>query len=216
MSSTWIEITSTRRLAAKERDIKAHFTNRFERADRAKVGPVPVTSVPRTLMDLGAVCPPIRVEIALDNAVARGLTSLPALDRYLNEVGGRGKRGAAVMRSVLAPRLEAGGTPTNGGETKLFVALRRARLPIPKMQYDVLDGSGRRVANVDFAYPERRLAIELESWTYHSGKRRMDRDLDRRNDLTGANWRVIWARNSDLERPDQLIQRIREDFEDHP
>jgi very-short-patch-repair endonuclease len=84
------------------------------------------------------------------------------------------------------------------------------------MQYDVLDEKGRRVANVDFAYPERRLAIELESWTYHSGKRRWERDLDRRNDLTEVNWRVIWARDSDLERPLGLVRRILKDFDENP
>ncbi len=202
-----IEITLVRRLQSTQPDVRLHHTNILRRADRAKAGPIPLTSVERTLIDLGAVCPATRVEIALDNAVARGLTSLRRVQQSVEELATSGRRGIAVMRGILQPRLEAGGTPTTGGETKLFRGLIEAGLPLPKMQYWVRD-AGRKVAQVDFAYPERRLAIEFESWTYHSGKRRWEYDLDRRNDLTEVNWRVIWARNKDLEHPADLVRRI--------
>jgi hypothetical protein len=212
---TWLEITALKKIEATQSDIKIHRTDLLDAPDRAKCGPIPVTSVERTLFDLGAVCPPLRVEMALDNAVTRGLTSLPALERNLDRLARKGRRGAAVMRAVLEPRLEAGATPTTGGETKLFSALTKAGLPLPKMQYDVLDAQGKRVANVDFAYPERRLAIEFESWTYHGGRWRFDRDLDRRNDLTRVDWRVIWARDKDLERPLGLVRKILDHFGDN-
>jgi very-short-patch-repair endonuclease len=84
-------------------------------------------------------------------------------------------------------------------------AFKRAGLPLPEMQYPVLQAH----AVLDFAYPEVLVAIETEGYRWHSGRARWDRDLARRNRLTELGWRVIhvtWQQLS--EQPESLIASI--------
>jgi very-short-patch-repair endonuclease len=81
-------------------------------------------------------------------------------------------------------------------EARLLRVIRRHRtLPEPVAQYEVRE-QGRFVARVDFAYPERKIAIEADGYRWHSDAARWRRDLSRRNELTRAGWLVLhftWA-----------------------
>ena len=44
---------------------------------------------------------------------------------------------------------------------------------------------------VDLCWPKRRLVVEVDSYRYHSGVSRLDRDAKRRNSLTSMGWRVF-------------------------
>jgi len=68
--------------------------------------------------------------------------------------------------------------------------LRAAGLPEPEAQYEI-HAAGRLVARVDFAYPELLLAIEVDGYRWHSARHHLDRDRDRRNDLTELRWRIL-------------------------
>jgi very-short-patch-repair endonuclease len=75
-------------------------------------------------------------------------------------------------------------------------------------QHEVREG-GRVLARVDFAYPDLRIAIEVDGYRWHSGRARWERDLGRRNDLTALGWRVVHVTSSDLaHRPDRIVRMI--------
>lgn len=59
-------------------------------ADRTLIKGIPVTSIHRTLIDLGDVADGQLVEDALDRALERGLTSTPWLRGEINRVGTNG------------------------------------------------------------------------------------------------------------------------------
>jgi very-short-patch-repair endonuclease len=81
-------------------------------------------------------------------------------------------------------------------------------LPIP--QYGIRE-RGRLLARVDFAYPDIRLAIEVDGYRWHSGRAGWEHDLERRNKLTAIGWRVIHVTSSDLEhRFDNIVRVIAE------
>jgi very-short-patch-repair endonuclease len=191
-----VEITSSRRIKAPP-GVVLHVVPALERSDVSKVDGIPATNVRRTLIDLGAVVGREAVEAALDDALRRRLTSLPRLTSRLAELGGRGRRGAGLLRKLLAERGPDLPPPESVLEARLMRLLRRARLPEPARQYEVLE-RGRVLARVDLAYPDLRLAIEADGYRYHSGRAAWQRDLTRRNVLTSRGWRVIHVTWADL------------------
>src|SRR5262249_36940667 len=70
-----------------------------------RVGGIPCTTVPRTLVDLGAVLPDDMVAKCLDRAHGRGLVSFSEVKTAMEAVARQGRRGVGVMRRVLEPRL---------------------------------------------------------------------------------------------------------------
>lgn len=196
-----VEVSTTRRM--RRAGITVHFSYVPE-CDRARVTAIPVTDVTRTLLDLGAVTEEEMVEVALDDALRRGLTSIPRLRWRLEELASKGRRGVGVLRGLLNARDLTKAPPESVLEARLIRMLRRARLPEPTKQYEVRQ-RGRLLARVDLAYPELRVAIEADGYRYHSGRVAWQRDLERRNELTSHGWRVIHVTWKDVVSDGQKI-----------
>jgi very-short-patch-repair endonuclease len=69
-------------------------------------------------------------------------------------------------------------------------------LPLPVRQHEIRV-NGRLLARVDLAYPEHRLAIELDSFRWHAGRRPFQSDRVRRNRIEPAGWHVFQATPED-------------------
>jgi hypothetical protein len=97
------------------------------------VGELPVTSVARTVVDLGRLLSFERALVPTDGALHRGLTSP---DELLEILGRRPRRprNAAARRVVTF----ADGRAESPGETRSRIAMRRAGLPAPVLQYAVI------------------------------------------------------------------------------
>jgi very-short-patch-repair endonuclease len=74
-------------------------------------------------------------------------------------------------------------------------------------QHRVRDDAGRVLARVDFAWPDRRVAVEYEG-RWHGEPQQVARDRARLNRLTAAGWRVVFVTAEDLREPDRLIARL--------
>jgi len=171
-------------------------------------GGVPVTTVTRTLVDLGAVMSFPRVESALDDALLRDLVSLRSLGDALERLGGSGRRGVATLRSLLLQRDPVCAPTESQLESSVLRLLRSAGLPLPRCQYVVELGSGRSV-RIDFAYPHIRLGIEADGRRWHSSAADTSRDRVRKNLLLGAGWRILhfgWAEVR--ERPELIVDTV--------
>ena len=92
-------------------------------------------------------------------------------------------------------------------ETRLRLLMRRARLPTPVAQYQVVDGA-RFVARVDFAWPELKVAVEYDG-LWHADVEQFPRDRRRLNRLREAGWTVVFVTAADLHDPHRLIASIR-------
>jgi very-short-patch-repair endonuclease len=163
---------------------------------------IPTTTPARTLIDLAAVAPADLVEEALDDALRRGLVTLPRLRWRLGEMGPR--RSVRTIRRLLDARAGGDRRPQSVLETRLMRLFKRAGLPIPACQHEIRD-RGRLIAVVDFAYPSRLLAIEADGYRWHSGRARWQRDLARRNELTRLGWHVIHVTAEDLHRRHEVV-----------
>ena len=185
-----------------------HRTTALDPVDVTVVDAIPVTTVTRTLIDLAAVITPDVLEEALDDALRRGLTSIPRLQWRLAELGGRGRAGARAIRAAIAARAGGDAIPASVFETRLFRVLSRSRLPLPVRQHRIRV-RGRVIAVPDFAYPDIRVAIEADGYGSHGGRARWAHDLARRNRVTAVGWRVIHVTWSDLrDRPDRVVATI--------
>ena len=75
-------------------------------------------------------------------------------------------------------------------ESEARLAMIDGGLPIPKLQYEIVDAN-RELRRIDFAWPERRIAVEYDGVDWHSDPDAMRRDRRRRAALEDVGWAVI-------------------------
>ncbi|MEX0873387.1 MAG: hypothetical protein WD646_13705 [Actinomycetota bacterium] len=184
-----VELIIPHRMGSRRPGIIVHRSRTLERSDITRLGQIPITNPMRTIIDLAGVATPLSLELALDDAYRRGLIRLDKLASRL-ELLGHGCRGAGLLRALLLERRDQ--PPTGSGlETKFFAALRSMGLPRPVRQHDVYDDDGRWIANVDFAYPKLKIAIEIDGLKWHIGRKKFESDHEKRIRLPGAGWYLL-------------------------
>jgi hypothetical protein len=114
----------------------------------------------------------------------------------------RCRGGAAARRTAML----ADGLAESPPETRLRLLLHRSGLPVPIAQYEVRVG-GRFIAKVDFAWPERRFALEYDG-VWHGDPDQFPKDRRRLNRLGGVDWRVHFATKEDMRRPRELLADV--------
>lgn len=184
-----IEITVSRGLRPKLSDVIVHQSTDLDAAHITRAGPLPITTPTRTLVDLGAVARPWLVRRALEQWLRERKVQGKAVTALLDEVGRKGRRGAGVLRDVIEHRVLLL-TPTDSpAEVELANALREYDVDEPA--YHHLVRIGPDVFELDFAYPEAKLAIEVDGYGPHSTPEAFEEDRRRRNLLEGEDWRVL-------------------------
>jgi len=189
-TSDLVEITCHRWRRAKIDGLVVHETLLLETDDMCVIEGIPTTSIEQTLLGLAAVVLPPTVEMAIDRALHRKLTTVAALEEFVQRKRGRGRNGIGVLRALVRGLDPLAGVPESAMETKLKQLLRRNGMPTPQFQYEIRH-NGRFVARVDAAYPEHRIAIEYDSYEHHTGRQAIVRDNDRRNALREIRWRTV-------------------------
>jgi hypothetical protein len=174
-----IDVTVPCQTGRKRKGIQTHQCI-FHPADVTTEDGIPVTTVARTLLDLADVLPQRGVERAVDQAERLRLFDLRAVDDVLSHANGR--RGAARLVAAIA----AEPAFTRSYLEELFLAIcRSAGVPHPESNYQTLG------VEIDFCWPERQLAAEVDSWTDHHTRRALTRDASKARVLTLAGWRVV-------------------------
>jgi hypothetical protein len=174
-----------------------HESKVLDARDVTVIDAIPVTTIERTLLDLGAVRHPLTVERAVETALRMELTTLPALRSTVRRLGRRGRNGAGVLRRILDERDPQRRLTESTMEMRMLQVLRANGLPLPVVQFEIWY-QGRFIARVDAAYPDLRIALEYESFEWHMGKAAHIRDNARRNAIVGAHWAPISVTWEDL------------------
>ena len=175
-----------------------HETNAVSQRDQTQIDRIPVTTIERTIFDLASVCSPFTVELAIDNALRRDLTTLDELGAMLRRVGKRGRKGTKLLRSLLAERDPLYAPTESERELMLLRLLREHGLPEPERQFSIHDDVGNFIARPDLVYRDLKIAMEYDSYQHHIGKRPQVRDNRRRNAMTGIGWAVLVATPEDV------------------
>jgi hypothetical protein len=158
------------------------------RLDVIEIEAIPVTNAVRTIVDLGAVCHPLKVGRALDECRRRGDIELADVDRRLRQLAKQGRNGICAIRGLIETR-QGKLLASTGFEDLLLGVVDDFDLPTPEVQYRVANGAF--VAYLDFAYPSARLAIEADSEEYHLDLAAFHHDRERQNRLVLLGWNVL-------------------------
>lgn len=177
-----------------------------EAVDRRMIGPIPVTSPARTLIDLAGVLDDEDLATAVEDALHRGLTTPQSIERRLTHLGGKGRPGTARLRALLGDR-GSDAAAASRLEVRIWRTLCAAGMR-PVRQHPVRVGT--RTYRIDCAFPQWRLAVEGVGDRFHRSVRQRDRDLRRLADLASVSWRVMpvtWAEITD--HPAVVVARVR-------
>ncbi len=155
--------------------------------ERTVVEGIPVTTVPRTVLDAAVAASPRQLERMLNETEVRGLTdalSVPdLLERYPR------RPGSAVLHGLVAERAGDSGVTRNDFE-ELFVSLLDAHgLPRPRFNADISVGG--RFFCVDCLWHSQRLIAELDGRAAHGTREAFEDDRERDRLLTVNGWRVL-------------------------
>ena len=195
-----VEITIPLERRVRIAGVRAHRSGTLHEHDLQTVDGIPTLSAARTIVDLSSRL----TEAALDRMVDDGLRrrvltigALHAVARRLPTIApGRSPK---AIQSILHSRIADFGPSDSELESRVLQAIVDAGLPRPRRQLRVV------LANVtyfiDLAYPEHRIAIEVDGYGFHGDRTTFDRDRRRQNDLVNSGYTVLrfTSRSTDAE-----------------
>ena len=161
--------------------IRLHYSRTLTEDDRAVVDSIPVTGVPRTLLDLAAVAP-ARLDRALEQAERLELFDLLAVLSLLDRCGRH--PGAGRLRRALAAYVPLPYTRSEL-ERRFLRLVDDAGLPAPAVNVVVAG------YEVDMLWPDRGLVVELDGFEHHRTRAAFERDRRRDEDLKLAGLEVV-------------------------
>lgn len=184
-----VDVTVPRR-ARGRRGITVHETRALHPDDCTVVDGIPVTSIPRTLLDLAELLPPTQLRRAYEVTERRRVLDVRAIDELLRRSNGR--RGSAALRALLLYDASPAAEARTELELRFLDLVREAGLPAPQVNV-LVEGF-----TVDAHWPSARLVVELQSYAYHSDRETFESDharfarLKRAGyDVLGLTWRQV-------------------------
>ena len=170
-----------------------------------------VTSVARTLTDLGCTASRDAAVMAADHALRHKMLTPAELSAAMARTSHR--RGGAPARRALR---FADGRSESPGESTTRVILDHVGLPAPHLQVSIFAPSGKFLGRTDFGYPELGVLLEFDGFVKYSKLLKEEaqvvdvvvREKDRENLLRAMGYlvvRIVWA---DLHNPAALADRI--------
>ncbi len=148
---------------------------------------IPVTTVPRTLLDLGAVLQPHELRRALEQAEALRLADPLSLIAVVERHGNR--RGVKAMRAALAEGPLRSSLTRSELERRFLALVDEAGLPRPRVN-EWMDIGGELI-QADCVWPSQRLIVELDGRAWHGTGEAFDRDRRRDRRCLAAGWNVM-------------------------
>lgn len=168
------------------RGVVCHRPRRLEPRDTTTRNRIPVTTVTRTVWDLATVLTPLRTRRAFEQAERLGLDRERL--RSLLEAS-PGRKGAAVIRGLLAEPILPLAATRSRLEEIVMEACRDHSLPVPASNVPLLG------YEVDCLWPDARFVVEADGGD-HLSRRQRDSDNERDAVLARAGYlvrRYSWA-----------------------
>jgi hypothetical protein len=206
IESSVLELTTTRRMRSAP-DVVVHQVEAIDPSDRVVIDGLRTTGLARTLVDLGAVVEPSKVERALDDARRRGV-SLKWVETTALRLQRRGRAGPPTVLQLLD------GIDTNQQvrgswfEAVVERLLDDPRIPPLVRQYVIRDENGLFVARADLAVPSLRHAIEAHSRRFHFGRVAECRDQDRDLRLSEIGWDTTYLGHQSTRHPREVVELV--------
>lgn len=186
---------------------RVHRSQLIELPDLRTVDGIVVTAPARTVLDLAGVVRGERLESAFESFRRRGLLTTVELAQRFETLGGRGRPGSRAVRALIHAHL---GEPALESRLEVRAArlLRESGLPAPVRQHRLVGADGNRY-RLDFAWPDRRVAVETQGFRWHGNRLSWKQDAARTTAIESLGWRLLVVTWDDVTlRPDATLQRL--------
>ena len=184
-----LEISTARRDQRRLLGVLTHRTMTFLIAEHTVRVGIPVTSVARTLLDSSGRLSVPQLGAAADDALRRKVLELEDLRRCAAGLRPAPGRHPKKIHAVLAKRLPGYDPGESGLQMRFARGLVAHGCPEPELEHRVRLGG--KKYRIDLSYPAVMIAIEVDSWEWHSTRTAFDGDRARANDLVAAGWTVL-------------------------
>lgn len=163
----------------------------------------PATSPAWTAVEVARALRRPRALATIDAALRSGTCSRGEMWRAAIQQAGR--RGIVAVRELLPL---ADGRTESPMESEARLAMIDGGLPIPELQFEVVDGNN-QLRRLDFAWPLERIAVEYDGIDWHSEPDALRNDRRRQLALQDVGWTVIPMVFDDVRhRPSEFVARV--------
>jgi hypothetical protein len=197
-----LDVTAPIRRRAK-RPFRVHFSSILADEDRSFCDDLPVTSVPRTLLDLAIRSRPAGLDRLLERAERQQLFDLGAIEALLDRAGGH--PGRKRLRQALVIYQPDAAFTRSGLERRFLELVRKAGLPTPSMNYNYAG------FELDAYWEREQFAVELDVYETHGSRAAFERDRLREDDLLVFRIETMRVTGPRLKKePQATIKRVAE------
>ncbi|MGH9026656.1 MAG: type IV toxin-antitoxin system AbiEi family antitoxin domain-containing protein, partial [Acidimicrobiia bacterium] len=185
-----IEVTTILEKRVRLQGISAHRSGVIPEADRTTIRGIPITSGARTAVDLSGRLDYDALRRLVDEGLRTGAMSISGLHRCASTLErfapGRSPQKMRAVLTKIVPGYEPGDSFL---ETQVYEWIVEAGFPPPVRLHRVRLGG--RQYTVDLAYPDEKIAIEVDGYDFHRGRRVFDIGNARRNEFVNNRWRPL-------------------------
>jgi very-short-patch-repair endonuclease len=176
--------------------------------DVTSLGPQPVTTPARTLLDIADLVDSRVLEEAFDGARRRGQIYVPFLAWRLDQLRRRGRRGVSELQMLLDAE-HTSARAESWLESAFLRIIREAWLPPPRVQVTKRPGGRGGSVRLDAFYDDQQLVAEVGGHATHSTRRQRQADAERRARLVAMGLRVVDFTYEDVtERPEHVTSTL--------
>jgi hypothetical protein len=202
-----IDVTAHTRRGYAQRGIAVHRATTIAPIDYDLRRGVPVTSLPRTIVDLATVVSFGALEYAIHRAEAQRKLK-PA---HLHEILARlpGKKGTAAVRAIIGrPHHDLDALTRSLWERRFLAICRAHKVPEPRVNDWIALEIASGGLEVDFSWPRHRLVVEVDEDASHHTLRAKRNDPERDRALRTAGWRVARVAEKEFAQPSLVAEKV--------
>jgi hypothetical protein len=198
-AGTLVDVTAPRSRNA-ERGIRVHRVRTLDPENRTVRDGIPVTAIPRTLLDLAEAISPTQLQRAFEEADRLGLLDVRAIELLRSR--SRGRRGLKPLAALLEEHRGPAPMTRSELERRFLNLCREAGLPLPAVNATVAG------MEVDMLWPRGKLVVELDGHAFHSTRAAFERDRVRDGALQQTGHRVLRLTDRRLAEPEAVAKTV--------
>jgi very-short-patch-repair endonuclease len=207
-----VEITAPRHRRMQLPGVRIHESFYLTDRDATYLHGIPVTRPARVICDLALLVArgelrPNTLELALQEALRRGLVDLARVAEEWQRLGGVMRPGGRVLEELLADFIRPVRHTDTSGESQLLQLIRAGGLPEPMPQHRV-DISPTKSFKLDFAWPDAKVYCEFDPYKWHGARDKYMRDTKRRLELARAGWSGVPVTDDELDSGARLATEL--------
>jgi very-short-patch-repair endonuclease len=196
-----IDVTVLAVARRSRRGIRVHNVASLDPRDRAVLRGIPVTSVPRTLLDYAAIAGRQQLRLAIEAADRREVFDGRGVEALLARTAGQ--PGVRRLRKGLAELTGPAPWTRSELERRFLALIRAAGLPEPHAN-SIVAGF-----EVDLHWPWHGLVVELDGYAFHKSRAQFEQDRRRDAALQVAGHPVLRITQRRIEdEPRRLIREV--------